>query len=168
MQGGERRWTLRRNCSVSPRQFLAGLAAVAAGTVAVSGILAALGIWMVLPFCIAELAGLAAAGLAFARHARDGEVITLREDGTMVVEVQQGGGVTRHVFNRAWVRLVRDGQAPCDSALWLHYRGERLRLARHLDYGRLLAFEQEMRGALPWRGPPPARDGQGVESGLAL
>lgn len=147
----ERRWVLKRNCCVTPRQFLLGMGGAAAIALVVSLVFVMRGLWPVAVYGAIEIALLAGAGLSFARHVRDGETVTLLDDGRMIVEVHMGRSTTRHIFNRNWARLVR--QADSAETLWLHYGAVHLRLARYVPEQRRRRIEAELRHSLPWRGP---------------
>lgn len=147
----QRRWRLRRNCCVSPRQFIAGTGAIVAVATAVGLAGAWHGIWLIPLYCLAEVIGTAAAAFCFIRHARDGEDVALLRNGTLVVDLHEGQRVTRHVLHGQWVRIVRRGTCAADLSVWLHEGRLRVRLARHLDPARLLAFEADIRQALAQR-----------------
>lgn len=153
----ERHWELKRNCCVTPRQFLLGMAGTAGIALLISLIFSWRGLWLVAFYGVLEIALIAGATLSFARHVRDGETVTLFTDGRMVVDVYTGSDATRHVFNRNWARLVRLPEAP--DTLWLHYGTVRLRLARHVPTERRRHIESELRHSLPWRGPPGSCQG---------
>ncbi|MBO9353835.1 DUF2244 domain-containing protein [Bordetella petrii] len=151
----EQRWVLKRNCCVTPRQFLLGMAGTAGIALVVSLVFSWRGLWLVGVYGALEIALIAGATLSFARHVRDGETVTLLTDGRMIIDVYAGGTATRHVFNRNWARLVRQPEAP--DSLWLHYGAVRLRLARHVPSERRRDIETELRRTLPWRGPTASR-----------
>lgn len=150
----ERRWVLKRTCCVMPGQFLGHMAATAGLVLVISLVFSLRGLWMVAVFGALELTLIVAATFVFARHVRDGETITLLDDGRMLVDVCVAGRTTRHVFNRNWARLVRPVDTP--DGLWLHYGSARLRLAQHVPPEWRRDFETELRRSLPWRGPPGA------------
>lgn len=148
------RWSLRRS-SVAPAQFMAGMGIMAAIAVLVGLAGAAYGLWAITAWCVVELAFIALAGGHFARHARDGEDIELRADGTLVVEVHDGERVSRHVFDRGRARVIRHrAWSAADESLWLHCGRRQVRLARYLDRRRTCAFETDIRQAL---GTGPSR-----------
>lgn len=148
-------WQLKRNCSVTPHQFLMGTAGTVAIALLVSLYFTLRGLWPVAVYGAAEIALIVGASLSFARHVRDGETVMLLADGRLIVDVHRGMATTRHVFNRDWARLVRLPGTP--DTLWLHYGSVRLRLARHVPPERRRRIETELRRMLPWRGPPTAR-----------
>ncbi|MBV7486137.1 DUF2244 domain-containing protein [Bordetella sp. BOR01] len=149
----EQCWVLKRNCCVTPGQFLLGMGGTAAIALLVSLYFTLRGLWPVAVYGAAEILLIAGATLSFARHVRDGETVILLADGRMIVEVHSGAATTRHVFNRNWARLVRRPDTP--DTLWLHYGSVRLRLARHVPSERRRHIETELRHSLPWRGPAP-------------
>lgn len=153
----ERHWELKRNCCVTPRQFLLGMAGAAGIALLISLIFSWRGLWLVGFYGALEIALIAGATLSFVRHVRDGETVTLLTDGRMIVDVYRGNNATRHVFNRNWTRLVRLPEAP--DTLWLHYGSVRLRLARHVPTERRRRIESELRHSLPWRGPSASCQG---------
>ncbi|HWP17914.1 MAG TPA: DUF2244 domain-containing protein [Burkholderiaceae bacterium] len=143
-------WDLRANCALTPRQCLPGLW-VAAG---ISGVLS-LVLWVagypfVLLFALLELIAFAAAVVCYARHARDGERVTLR-DGCLEVEQQRGQQVVLHRFDAAWVRLP--APALPDDAVVLQQGARSLEIGRHLRPLRRRQFERELGEALRQAGP---------------
>ncbi|HYG41506.1 MAG TPA: DUF2244 domain-containing protein [Bordetella sp.] len=155
----EQCWVLKRNCCVTPAQFLLGMGGTAAIALLVSLYFALRGLWPVAVYGAAEILLIAGATLSFARHVRDGETVTLLADGRMIVEVHTGGATTRHVFNRNWARLVR--LPGTQDSLWLHYGSLRLPLARHVPTERRRHIETELRHSLPWQGPLASRPATG-------
>jgi uncharacterized membrane protein len=97
-------WVLRRNCAVSPRQLAAVLGTLGALSLAVAGFFWLQGAVLVMPFAVLELLALGAAFLVHARHAADGEGISLL-GGRLVVEVESAGKVHRSEFHADWVRV---------------------------------------------------------------
>lgn len=60
-------WLMKRNCSVSPRQFVLFYASLAGVSLAIAAMMMWRGAWLVMPFTGIELL---AVGIAFAIHAR--------------------------------------------------------------------------------------------------
>jgi len=152
--GVERGWNLKRNCCLYPGQFLAVVGSLLGVSAAVAICALAVGLPIVSAFCLGEMGLILYAALEFARHARDGEKVTLLDDGRLILEIQDGQQTVRHELNRDWLRIVRQDD-PRDS-LWLHYGRLRLRLARHVVPARRARFERELRRELrrPLRLPP--------------
>jgi hypothetical protein len=104
VQGQNIHWFLKRNCSVTPAQLgwlYVSLCVVSLGIGAVFWFQGAL---LVLPFAGAELVSVGAAFLVYARHAGDGETISL-QGRQLVVELENAGRLERAEFNRDWVRV---------------------------------------------------------------
>lgn len=99
-----RDWLIKRNCSAGPRQLAAVFASLVAVSVTFGVAFAAQGLWMVLPFVGLEIVAVAAAFLAYGRHAADFERIELR-DGRLIVEKHEGPRRSEAVFDLPWVRV---------------------------------------------------------------
>ena len=110
METLSRSWVLRRNCSLTPRQLCVAFALVGTTSMLVSLAWALSGAWIVLPFVAIELAVLAVAFVAYARHAADCERIILAGD-KVSVEVFHGARFERSEIPRQWLRCgIDDGQ----------------------------------------------------------
>lgn len=97
-------WLLRRNCSAAPRQLIAVLASLGLLSLAIATFMWLQGATLVLPFALLELAALAVALFAYARHAADREQLRLA-DGRLTVE-RIDGARTEHVeFDAQWLRV---------------------------------------------------------------
>ncbi len=139
------RWILRRNCSLAPSQlgrFYIGVCMVSLGI--------ASGFWfmgakLVMPFAWLEIVVLGLALLIYARHARDGETITL-EGPVLVVERDHGGSTQRTEFSRDWVRVEPSGGD--GSLIEVSGQGRRVVVGRHLRPELRPALAREIRMAL--------------------
>jgi uncharacterized membrane protein len=122
-------WTLKRNCSITPAQLLAAYGGLCVLSLGVAGFFWLQGARLVMPFAWCELLAVAAAMLAFARHAGDRERIAL-SDGRLLVETSDGGRVERIEFAQDAVRVEtgRDER----SLIELTGRGERIAVGRHV------------------------------------
>jgi uncharacterized membrane protein len=151
VQGQNIHWFLKRNCSVTPAQLgwlYASLCVVSLGTAAVFWFQGAV---LILPFAWVELAAVGAAFLAYARHATDGETISLRGR-QLVVEVENAGRLERAEFNREWVRV--EPLAGERSLIELSGQGRRVNVGRYLRPELRPVLAQEIRRAL--------REAQGI------
>lgn len=97
-------WSLRRNCSVTPRQLGGAYLGLCLLSLGVALFFWLQGATLVLPFALLELAAVALALLVHARHATDGECISLC-GGRLVVEQETSGRIQRSEFAREWVRV---------------------------------------------------------------
>ncbi len=137
-------WILRRNCSVTPAQL--GLTFGLLSTLSLS---VALFFWfqgavLVLPFAALELVALGTAFVVYARHAADGERISVR-DGHLFVELETAGRTERCEFVGDWVRVeprTRHGLVE------LHGGGRSVRVGRYLRSDLRLVLAREIRQAL--------------------
>lgn len=101
-------WILRRNCSVTPVQLGFSFALLSGLSLLVAIFFWFMGAVLVLPFAALELGALAAAFVVFARHATDGERISVRQ-GRLVVELESAGKIQRCEFDPEWVRVEPPG-----------------------------------------------------------
>lgn len=138
-------WVLRRNCSVTPRQLGAMYGVLAAVSLGVSGFFWSRGAWMVLPFSALELVAVAVAFLVYARHAADGERISV-SCGRLVVEREDAGRLQRIELVGASANV----EGPTDGQPLVRVRGG----GRSFEVGRFLRADlrpmlaRELRQAL--------------------
>ncbi|KAF1029403.1 MAG: hypothetical protein GAK40_00505 [Burkholderia plantarii] len=125
-----RDWFIKRNCSVSPRQFVACYASLAVFSLTIAGALSWWGAWLVLPFTGIELLVVGAAFVMYARHAVDYERIRLFAH-RLVIERMNGPRLTQIEFNPRWVRIVS--------------RGRSIVVGQHLAQYRRAQFADELR-----------------------
>ena len=145
VQGQNIHWFLKRNCSVTPAQlgwFYASLCVVSLGIATFFWFQGAV---LILPFAWAELAGVGIAFLVYARHAGDGEKISL-EGRRLVVELESAGQLRRAEFNRDWVRV--EPGAGNRSLIELSGQGQRVSVGRYVRPELRPALAQEIRRAL--------------------
>jgi uncharacterized membrane protein len=145
VEGQAIRWLLKRNCSVTPAQlgwFYASLCVVSLGIATFFWVQGAV---LILPFAGAELAGIGVALLAYARHASDGETISL-EGRRLVVELESAGHLRRARFDRDWVRV--EPGAGSRSLIELSGQGQRVHVGRYVRPELRPVLAQEIRRAL--------------------
>jgi len=96
------------NCSLTPRQALAFFASLCIVTFAIAGLLAARGLWPVLPFAGLEMAVLGWGLHASLRRGRCTQTITVTDSEIKVV-TRDGRRSRSAAFQRHWarVRLIR-------------------------------------------------------------
>lgn len=138
--------TIKRNCSISPRDLLYVLALAACVSLGIATGFAYFGAWPILPFAGLEVLALATAFYLNGRHAADYERIALAE-GRLVVETSDVGRIERHEFNPQWLRLdeQRFGH---ELHLLLRSRGNELEIGRHLDTERRASLAARLRHSL--------------------
>ena len=104
VSGQNIQWFLRRNCSVSPAQLGGLFLSLCLVSLGIGAVFWSQGAVLVMPFVGLELVAVGVAFWVFARHASDGERISL-EGSRLVVELESGGRLQRAEFNRDWVRV---------------------------------------------------------------
>jgi uncharacterized membrane protein len=144
-------WRLKANCALSPRQFMLAMGSLMIASACVALCCALRGLWLVPVFCAVEWLVITTAVLVYARHAVDGEIVTLGRDGRVLVQQDRGLRRTTHAFSLATLRLVHSDAD--SSMLCLRADGCELRLGEHAAPGMLAAFEAEMRLYLRDRRP---------------
>ena len=138
-------WLLKRNCSVTPSQLLGLFVSLSVVSLGIATFFWFQGATLIMPFAWAELLVVGVAFLIYARHAGDGEKISL-EGGQLVVELETAGRLQRAEFNREWVRVEpKDGDG---SLIEVSGQGRSIRVGRHLRPELRPALAREIRFAL--------------------
>ncbi len=138
-------WLLKRNCSVTPAQLLGLFMSLSVVSLGIATFFWFQGATLVMPFAWAELILVGAAFMIYARHARDGEKISL-QGGQLVVELETAGRLQRAEFNREWVRVEpKDGDG---SLIEVSGQGQTVRVGRHVRPELRPALASEIRYAL--------------------
>jgi uncharacterized membrane protein len=140
-----RDWLMKRNCSVSPRQFVLFYASLAVFSLIIAGLVVIRGAWPVLPFTGIELLAVGVAFLIHARHTIDYERIRLYPN-RLVIEQMSAQRLTQFEFNPRWVR-VEQGASPRDP-IKIVSRGQAVVIGVHLAHYRRAAFASELRSSL--------------------
>lgn len=136
-----RRVVIRPNRSLSWRQSMLFLGAIAVPMLLISVVLAYRGFWLVLPFAGLELAALYACMYVVSRAARRCEVVSIG-DRLVVIEKghergrshRSGGPDERIEFARGWVRVQLSGvgRGWYPRRLWIGASGRRVELGEFL------------------------------------
>jgi len=147
-------WCLRRNCSLTPRQFAAGLLLPF-----VPGALIGIGAWLagwvwVPVFIVVVLGGVLLAGVLHGRHASDREVVVL-DHGELCIEDHCADRHACVRLNAAWVR-VELPEGPRGLVL-CRASGRAVRLGRHVPADRRADIARELRRALLQQADGPGR-----------
>jgi uncharacterized membrane protein len=141
--------TIKRNCSISPRDLLCVLAFAACVTLGIAAGFALAGAWPILPFAGLEILALAAAFYLNGRHAADYERIAVSGE-KLLVEASDAGRIEFHEFDPRWLRLA-ERTLGRDFRLLLCSRGSELEIGRHLDSERRASLARRLRRSLPNR-----------------
>jgi uncharacterized membrane protein len=145
VQGQNIHWFLKRNCSVTPAQLGWLYASLCVLSLGIAFFFWFQGAVLILPFTGLELAAVGAAFLAYARHAADGETISL-QGRQLVVELENAGHLQRAEFDREWVRV--EPSADDRSLIELSARGRRVSVGRYLRPELRPELAREIRSAL--------------------
>jgi uncharacterized membrane protein len=145
VQGQNIHWFLKRNCSVTPAQLGWLYASLCVVSLGIGTFFWFQGAVLILPFAGLELAAVGAAFLTYARHASDGEKISLKGR-QLVVELENAGHLQRAEFDRDWVRV--EPGAWDRSLIELSGRGRRVSVGRYLRPELRPVLAQEIRRAL--------------------
>ncbi len=133
-------WRLRRNCSVTPQQLSLLYASLCLVSLLIGVWFWSLGAKLVIGFAGIELLAVGWAFLAYARHAADGETVTLR-GGRLIVEQERAGRREKMEFGCAQVR-IESSQQPW-ALIEVCGSGRRVQLGRYTrpEWRPLLAGE---------------------------
>lgn len=145
VQGQNIHWFLRRNCSVTPMQLGWVYLSLFVVSTAISAFFWFQGATMVLPFAWLELAAVGVAFLVYARHATDGERISL-QGRQLVVELENAGHLERAEFHRDRVRVEPVGHG--HSLIELSGQGRSVSVGRFVRPELRPALAREIRQAL--------------------
>lgn len=140
-------WTLRRNCSITPRQLgVAYAAMVSLSMVVASGFLVA-GVPLVFGFAVVELAGVGAALLLWARHAGDRDVVSLCNN-IICVQRHVGPKVDVVECSGPWIRVESNARN-----VTLRLGRQQIQVGAQAPYADRAVFAEELRRALRAPGP---------------
>ncbi len=121
-------WSLRRHCSVAPSQLAMVFALLGTVSLGFAVFFWTQGAVLVMPFAVLELLALGAAFVVHARHATDGESVTIR-GGQLIVESESAGEIRRSEFERGHVRLHSGGR---QVLIEVRAGAQTVRIGRHL------------------------------------
>ena len=145
VSGQNIQWFLRRNCSVSPAQLGGLYLSLCLVSLGIGAVFWSQGAVLVTPFVGLELVAVGVAFWVFARHASDGERISL-EGSRLVVELESGGRLQRAEFNRDWVRVEPKNGGR--SLIQLSAQGRSVEVGRYVLPELRSALAREIRMAL--------------------
>ncbi|MBU6501655.1 MAG: DUF2244 domain-containing protein [Burkholderiaceae bacterium] len=145
IQGQNVQWFLRRNCSVSPVELAWVYASLCVLSFGISGVFWFRGATLIMPFAWLELLVVGAAFWVYARHATDGEKISL-QGAQLVVELENAGKLERAEFNRDWVRV--EPRTDDRSLIEVSGQGRTVQVGRYVRPELRPALAREIRMAL--------------------
>ncbi|HEY6134858.1 MAG TPA: DUF2244 domain-containing protein [Rubrivivax sp.] len=139
------KWVLRRNCSTTPAELANVYILLCLSSLLIAAGFAFAGATVVLAFAGLELLLVGVAFLVYARHARDGDTLTLAGQ-SLAVEQAQGSRTRLTEFRVEWLAVEPShGEG---SLLELSGQGQRVRIARHVRPELRSALASELRLAL--------------------
>jgi len=145
IQGQNVQWFLRRNCSVSPVELAWVYVSLCVLSFGIGGVFWFRGATLIMPFAWLELLVVGAAFWVYARHATDGEKISL-QGAQLVVELENAGKLERAEFNRDWVRV--EPRTDDRSLIEVSGQGRTVQVGRYVRPELRPALAREIRMAL--------------------
>jgi uncharacterized membrane protein len=130
-----KRWQMRRNCALTPKQLLQFyIVLVSLSLVVATGFFLA-GVWMIPIFTALELCAVTLGFLIYCRHALDSETIEI--DGKrLVIKKFIGYRESVYEFNSQWAKI----EPPMEGAKVFHISQSNLRV----ELGQFLRLEQQL------------------------
>ncbi len=138
-------WRLSRNCSVTPVQLGWIYGSLCLISLGIAAVFWALGARFVMLFAGLEIIAVGIAFGIFARHATDGERISL-QGSRLVVERETAGTLERAEFDRSWVRV--EPKTGDRSLITLSAQGRTVEIGRYVRPELRPALASEIRMAL--------------------
>lgn len=99
-----KRWQMRRNCALSPKQLLKFYIALVCLSIAVAIGFFLAGVWVIPIFTALELTAVTVGFLIYCRHALDCETIEI-EGKRLIIKKFIGYKETVYEFNSQWAKL---------------------------------------------------------------
>ncbi|MBK4734734.1 DUF2244 domain-containing protein [Noviherbaspirillum pedocola] len=140
-----REWTLRRNCSITPRQLILVYAALCSVSLVVALIFTMRGAWYILGFAILELTAVGLAFLQYGRHATDREYIALIGN-KLLIELVLADCSRQYMLDSRHARVATPESSNDLIAVEAH--GIRVEVGRHLAAWKRREFALELGRAL--------------------
>ena len=132
---GMKRWQMRKNCALTPRQLLNFyLALVFLSLVVATGFFLA-GIWMISIFTALEISAVTIGFLIYSRHALDSETVEI-EDKRLLVKKCIGQKETVYEFNTQWAKI----EPPVAGSKTFNISQSQLRV----ELGQFIRHEQQI------------------------
>lgn len=139
-------WTIRRNCSASPRQLALVFGSIVAVSFAFGVAFAVHGLWLVLPFVGVEMLAVAAAFFCYGHQAADYERIEIGQVEVTVARFE-ADRCTIWRLPLAWTR-VETQRRSAGHTVWLAAGSEHIEVGRYMLDARRSQLAAELRGAL--------------------
>jgi len=130
-----KRWQMRRNCALTPKQLLKFYIALLCLSVTVATGFLLVGVWMILIFTILELSAVTISFLIYCRHALDFETIEIHGK-RLIVKKFIGYKESVFEFNSQWAKI----EPPNEGSKTFHISQSGLRV----ELGQFLRHEQQI------------------------
>ena len=130
-----KRWQMRRNCALTPKQLLQFyIVLICLSLIVATGFFLA-GVWMIPIFTALELIAVTLGFLIYCRHALDCETIEIEGKRLTIIKFI-GYKETVYEFNTQWAKI----ELPLDGAKTFHISQSDLRV----ELGQFLRLEQQI------------------------
>ena len=130
-----KRWQMRRNCALTPKQLLQFyIVLICLSLIVATGFFLA-GVWMIPIFTALELIAVTLGFLIYCRHALDCEIIEI-EGKRLTIKKFIGYKEMVYEFNTQWAKI----ELPLDGAKTFHISQSNLRV----ELGQFLRLEQQI------------------------
>ena len=139
-------WTMKRNCSISPRHFILVYCSFIVLSMVMIVPMAIMGFWAIIPFVVANLSFVGAAFLVYARHATDYERVEISAKVSpkhLCIEVANGSDLQRMELDPYWIRVGLQNRAR--PRIEIRTFGETILVGTHLPVHRRAIIALEMR-----------------------
>ena len=130
-----KRWQMRRNCALTPKQLLQFYIVLVCLSLIVAGGFFLAGVWVIPIFTALELSAVTLGFLIYCRHALDSETIEI-EGKRLIVKKFIGYKETVHEFNTQWAKI----DLPTEESKVFHISQSNLRV----ELGQFLRREQQL------------------------
>jgi uncharacterized membrane protein len=138
-------WSLKKNCALAPHQMGFVYGCICALSLMIGTFFWLLGATYVLAFTCLEIVVVGVAFLIYARHATDGDWVTITES-QVIVETERAGQRIKAQLDPYWVKIV----APNDekSLIELSEKGRFVYVGRHIRPEQRVIVAKEIKHAL--------------------
>ncbi|WP_114639073.1 DUF2244 domain-containing protein [Polynucleobacter necessarius] len=131
----KRRWQMRRNCALTPKQLLQFyIALVCLSLIVATGFFLA-GVWMIPIFTALELSAVTIGFFIYCRHALDCETIDI-EGKRLLIKKFIGYKETLYELNTEWARI----ELPAENAKTFYISQSKLRV----ELGQFIRHDQQL------------------------
>ena len=142
----QKEWVLKKNCTLSPKQFGSAIFFVGGLSLGIATIWAFKGVWLVLPFAFAECLALLVAFFVYSRHATDFERVILTNN-EICLESEIGGILNSIKISRSWVK-ARFERNEANGLVLLNSGDTELKIGQFVSLKKRELFFDEIKGFL--------------------